>query len=267
MNRSIFFLSLLILGLFFFPACAPSGKSTESTFALETGLELKLEFTFLWLKTQNTGWVRVTSFEQRDGAPQKMSVQWTFPQLEKVPDTKDPRSEQSDPWEKTPRAEVHKRMVTGTIDVSQDGLMQTPGMKPPVLWNKTETESDIPLIWLSQKTFKELRTQKEANWRLDLLSNPLLQVSEKIREMQTGENSVTRLTGDKKDFYHLKINGEEVRLPVLLAHDTGGNTYTILDNPQNPLILSMRHSLLSSIWILPVYAGGGYNITEVKTKE
>ena len=82
-----------------------------------------------------------------------------------------------------------------------------------------DTLTNMSAVWVSNKIYNELKSKGET-----------------YIENMGDANPVKVLN---KDPYETTLNGKTVSLPAIYAEAGNGRSYTILDNPMNPIILDM----------------------------
>lgn len=141
----------------------------------------------------------------------------------------------------------------GTMTLAN--LVGSRAMTLPLFWPQGELFlSNSSALWVSDRAFEDLKKKRRSEWQLGILGNSLLgavqgtALLEKPLEAATAglqgdpekaQSSQSIEVWDKNSSYSLKVNGHPREVPTLIA----GNwlaEYTILDNPQNPLILQVR---------------------------
>lgn len=123
----------------------------------------------------------------------------------------------------------------------------------PLFWNEeTVSKQYSSLLWLSPKQYEELVTMRNTSINLGLFDTSISQVVgvtesvkafiEKIQngpEFQSETQDVQRVEADIKWInYPLMWNGKRIEVQAINAQNTFAR-YTILANPNNPLILEI----------------------------
>lgn len=158
-----------------------------------------------------------------------------------------------------PTPAFEKVSASGTI--LNANLATSHNLFPPAYWESREVNllSDASAIWVSDDAFLELTRTKTTSLNfgfLDQKAGTLLKNAgdakaalDAIRNQATGiekTKDVTLVTLDGEEEMPLVVNGKEIKVSVLKAHNWFGEI-VILNNRQNPLILKMT--------LNPLYAG------------
>lgn len=164
-----------------------------------------------------------------------------------------------------------KRQYVGTILGA--ALRQSHDMVLPSLWVEGERDAlGTGILWLSQDVYENLSRTHESTWTFGILNKELFGVVTssaaftRVIHQLTQESSKpiykdpTLTSADSPTVQKLKINGQEVEVEVVTAHNWLGE-FTFLNNPQNPIILR------ASIKTIPGARNDGffdYTVTELK---
>lgn len=161
--------------------------------------------------------------------------------------------------------------------VRTDGLANAERLLLPSYWPEGEydvSHTSDSVIWLSKAQYDELVTTRSSHVQLGLFDSTLKDVMDftesaksaldrlqgKIAATPTTNKDFTKLAA-KGDwgYYNLKINGQDVRVRTIEASNAFAH-YTILANPDNPLILKVA--------ILPWALGPGMftSLSELKNE-
>lgn len=106
----------------------------------------------------------------------------------------------------------------------------------PCYWQKGEYYTNASLLWLSKKSFKELKEKSFTEWTLSFLKEP----PKRFNNVKKDKLSLVKT--DATVFYTVKFNGKHKSFPVINAVDSFQNEYTILDDENNPLILQVAYN-------------------------
>ena len=158
-------------------------------------------------------------------------------------------------------------------------------MTLPLFWPPGELFlANNTAVWLSDKTFEDLKKNKHAEILPGLFGNALLGPLQEIKMFPRMVDQMTAaLANDPKigpqwstvkvvghEKLPLKVNGSERMVPVLEAQSDLAH-YVILDEVQNPLVLQFTvapHSSLSQLLFSPLAFLKGfvdYEVTEIQT--
>jgi hypothetical protein len=122
----------------------------------------------------------------------------------------------------------------GTITVKPDAL-HCAVFTPPVFWLGGETSAPGPLLWLPSDVTDSLRSNSSATMTLEPLASGL-----RMKTEPADSKGPVTLTVTGKGEVVIAINGVPTRLPAYKLVDDQGSTYTLLDSPENPLVLRFR---------------------------
>jgi hypothetical protein len=156
---------------------------------------------------------------------------------------------------------VRPKPATGTVSVSVLARKQ-PVFTPTPLWPGGEAEAPGAMLWLPLETMRSLRDRGEARLEVAPLAKGLT-----MRTVPApGEAAVTLMRKASGEAI-LEVDGKPVRFPVVKLEDNRGATYTVIDSPQNPLVIRFRFGE-------PAVAGGrrivygaqsGYDVVGLET--
>lgn len=114
--------------------------------------------------------------------------------------------------------------VSGSITVSPDAATGAT-FTPPLFWSGGAATGSGPLIWLAPSVVAALKTQKSATVKVGGLN---------------GQGQTVTLTPEGTGEAVLAVNGKKTRFAAVRLRDDQGSIYTLLDAPQNPLIIRFR---------------------------
>lgn len=134
-------------------------------------------------------------------------------------------------------------------------LQNSPDAFLPSFWLEGERDAlSGSIVWLSSDTYENLARSKSGTFRINLdnvPSEPFLNVDPYLKGINALQAEVKKVIG-RKDVYlatagdvttmSLKINGKDVDVEVLPIQSWFG-AFTVLNNPQNPLILEYKSTL------------------------
>jgi len=195
-----------------------------------------------------------------------MTFRWELKWEGQSPVAAAPGSPESQPTVEPPAQESYREEGTMTLaDMVQPKIMTL-----PIFWPAGELYlSNSAAIWLSDRSFQDLKKNKVSEWNLGLLGSslwgavPTAAIFEQLinKFEKSLENQPEKLVAfreikllDKSDAYRLKINGREQEVDTFIA----GNwlaQYRVLNNTLNPLILEVRlmpEASLSEIFFSPI---------------
>jgi hypothetical protein len=129
---------------------------------------------------------------------------------------------------------LRRSAVTGTITVKPD-VAHSSTFTPPALWPGGDAAAPGPLLWLAPEVTAALKTNKEATLRFGSLPNGL-----KMKTTAAEGGGDRRLTIEGHGEIVLTVNGKPTRFPAVRLRDDEGGTYTLIDSPQNPLVVRFR---------------------------
>jgi hypothetical protein len=181
-----------------------------------------------------------------------------------------------------PEAVYEDVVLSGTV--STDALDNAERILLPSYWPEGDYDvrrKENSVIWLSKAQYAELAATRTSHLQLGLFDSTL----QDILDFTDATKSILgRLQGKiaddttKKDFtqltaggdwgeYALKVNDTEVKVKTIEASNSFGH-YTILANPENPLILAVSlrpwalgPSMITSLQALKELVG--YKVTEI----
>jgi hypothetical protein len=189
-----------------------------------------------------------------------------------------------------PAPEYEEVTQTGTI--SSTTLANATTLQLPELWSEGDAGvSDTSLIWISQSQYDELVSTRSTQLSLGLFDESLMQVEEvttsltdyldKIKNLWPGETppeleqeesatSGLLTVQAESDWgeYTLLVDDVRTTVQTIEARNAFAN-YTILANPDNPLILELRLTPLSqgNLEVLSpsgfVEGFGGYEVSAI----
>lgn len=192
-----------------------------------------------------------------------------------------------------PEPEYEDAMKTGTLSSSSLSNVQT--LELPELWPEGEGGlSATSLIWMSRSSYDELVSTRSTTLSLGLFDESLMQVEEvtstlaeyleKVKDLWPGETteSDTSVETDTDDLltieaeqdwgeYTLLVEGTRTGVQTIEASNAFAS-YTILANPENPLILEIRLTPLSqgNLEVLSpsgfMEGFGGYEVSQMNDK-
>ena len=167
--------------------------------------------------------------------------------------------------------------VTGGLD--DMSLNSNHYLYPPAYWPPERVlASETSGIWLSNEVYEELTKTKEATLYYDFTDKMLYGqmaesniFSDAVKDLKISVDVISKTKDpDLTDVtatgtYQLKVNGQQTTVQVIQAKNWYGEI-TVLDNPQNPLILKLsfdpgqeavnaKNSILSSLL--------GYEVTSL----
>jgi hypothetical protein len=119
---------------------------------------------------------------------------------------------------------LHDAAITGSITISPDDAMQ-PVFSPPLYWSGGAAVAHGPLLWFSPDVMASLKTRKTATVTVAGLDGKGRQVT--LTPSGTGE-------------VVLAVNGQRTRFSAMRIRDDQGSLYTLVDAPQNPLVIRFR---------------------------
>jgi hypothetical protein len=149
--------------------------------------------------------------------------------------------------------------ATGTkqyVGAVLDGrLTNSPDILSPSLWTEGEKNAlGSSLIWLSSDVFENFSRSKSSVLRIDLDELPAqleLTKDPYVKGINALKAEVKKII-DRTDVYYatakdlstrkLMVNGKEIEVEVLTIQSWFGE-FTVLNNPQNPLVLEFKSTL------------------------
>lgn len=157
--------------------------------------------------------------------------------------------------------------ITATGMATSHGPMRSPYGNP----EGEAISTDGSLIWLSTEAFAELSSSGSTAWGIDALT-ALSSMPQFGSEVITGADMVLTMTNSAATF-DVRINGRKSQVAALVATDNYGNTYTILNDAANPLILQFYYSSEGTgligidmpFWALVKSLAPGYGVVEIRT--
>lgn len=154
---------------------------------------------------------------------------------------------------------LRARPVKGTISIAQ-GTVRAAVFTPPSLWPGGSAGSPGPLIWLSPEVTAALRANKTSTIRITPLPNGL-----KMTTSATDKPAERTLTVTGKGEVTLFVNGVQTRFPAYRLKDDLGGLYTLLDSPQNPLVVRFRFGSPAVVGDKSLLTGpqSGYDVIEM----
>jgi hypothetical protein len=179
-------------------------------------------------------------------------------------------------------------------NLSSASLADATMLRLPELWSEGDAGvSETSLIWISRAQYDELVSTRSTQLSLGLFDESLMQVEEvtsslteyveKIKSLWPGETVEEAVqeqtTSDlltveaQSDWgaYTLLVDGTRTTVQTIEAKNAFAN-YTILANPENPLILELRLTPLSqgNLEVLSpsgfIEGFGGYEVSQINLK-
>lgn len=146
-------------------------------------------------------------------------------------------------------------------------------LTPPYYW-KTGLNSDpASLIWLSPFLLDELDGAGETFIELNYENEEPLWWQEKFNEFELDPLEGIKLDNVYAEArYEVLLNGKNEKLNVITAKDAFKTSYTILNNPDNPLILEVKYfsgnakSSAEKNTLKNLKDLAGWKITEIRTQ-
>ena len=202
------------------------------------------------------------------------------------------RSEYDEKYKETPIGEVvpkkpealFKALVmkgdlsTSALDIGEEILL-------PAYWQDGEVQAvnDSTLIWISRKQYEELVNKRKTILNLGLfddslataagftdnIKNLLNKLKQDSEEAQDREDILSVAANEQWGTYKMKIDGKMQTVRTIEAQNWFGR-YTILANPDNPLILEIvlspasrgSFNIFTRAKLLEAFLG--YEVTEIK---
>jgi len=124
---------------------------------------------------------------------------------------------------------------------------------PPLFWKGGEASAQGPLIWFSPDLVATLRDKHTATMQIASLAG--------------GPPQTVMLTVQGTGEVVLSVNGRPTRFSAVRIRDDKGSLYTLLDAPQNPLIVRFRFGAAPSIdgKTIAFAAQSGYDIVALES--
>ncbi len=215
-------------------------------FDLAKGMRIAVSFTYQQEKKQEGASVIIRDITVTDKALESVGVEYVTPIFE-MESPKPP----TNPY--LPGAARKLRIVgsdSRRLLTLKNAMMNGDSILIPCLWPKIQEQTSSSLFWVSQKTYHDLMVKSPTPWALPAgMADSRKLVS-------------TKLNRDALDgFFNLLFNGRLLTVTAIRAHDDLQNYYLILENPRNPLVLSVRYGLYSDAQSM--FAGGGYDVKTV----
>lgn len=121
--------------------------------------------------------------------------------------------------------EWEDRLSQGTVFISNRNILEAKGYVNKKLFKQgMDTRSDNEItLWLSRKTFRELKEKKKAKCDIDRVPG--------------------KLTYEGEDAVSVEVNGSLVDLPAIKVRDDRGSEKWFLDDENNPVLMKyiLRH--------------------------
>lgn len=160
---------------------------------------------------------------------------------------------------------------TGTV--SGGNLRDSRSLFPPVYWKEGSSSAfGSGVIWLSQEVYENLAKAHVSTLKLGLEDGQMLDFASSTPELRRTvlnlQNEIKKVI-DRKDVFlttattdvrELVVNGKKTKVDVLVATNWFGEI-VVLDNPTNPLVLSMKIGTPGDINFGGLF---DYEITELK---
>jgi hypothetical protein len=129
---------------------------------------------------------------------------------------------------------LRREPAKGTISVKPDAAAAGV-FTPPVFWPGGAAVSPGPLLWFPSSVTDALKRSSPATIRIAPLPNGMKMKTE------SGEGPADQpLTLQGKGEVVLQIDGQPTRFPAYKLQDAEGDTFTLLDSPDNPLVVRFR---------------------------
>jgi hypothetical protein len=158
---------------------------------------------------------------------------------------------------------VRPNPVAGRVTIDAELLKESRAFTPPAFWQDGESKAPGPLLWVSRAVVDELRATKRSTIRLVPLENGLRMTGNPA----AGPDTLT-LSVVATPTVALQVNGKLVSFHAIKLEDDHGGSYTLLDAPDNPLIV--RHRFSSDTVVakkkLTAAANGGYDVVALRFK-
>lgn len=162
--------------------------------------------------------------------------------------------------------------VKGTITAA--GMAGARDAYLPLYWQEPgERVTDSSLLWLSQEAFRELKTTRRALWTPDIMTRLSLLPLVVLRQLEEEAADREIYLEAEEEFadYELSVNGERATVQAIVAYDSFGNEYLILDNEDNPLILRFTFNVVTTgvigidagVWLLIKSVYSGYQVAHI----
>ena len=189
-----------------------------------------------------------------------------------------------------PEPEYEDAIKSGTL--SSSSLASATTLMLPELWAEgAGGASDTSLVWIGRAQYDELVSTRSTRLSVGLFDESLMQVEEvtaeltsyldRIKSLWPGEITETQAPAETQTddlltveadadwgVYTLLVDGMRTTVQTIEASNAFA-TYTILANPENPLILELRLSPLSqgNLEVLSpsgfIEGFGGYEVSEI----
>lgn len=204
------------------PAAPPAKKAETVSIKWGANWKLKVRPAFSGQALpQGTGTVSVEAW---DGGPSSVSYEFPKATFGAVPQRVNAES----------RGAVRLEPASGHITVPQAARAASVFV-PPAFWQNGDATAPGPLLWLSPGVVGDLKTTKTATLTTSPLPNGLMMAG-----TPAPNPGPAKLSFVKPGMYVMEVNGQSVRLPALQLEDDRGCRYTVLDSPENPLVVSFR---------------------------
>lgn len=155
--------------------------------------------------------------------------------------------------------------------ISTKGLAASHEITPPFYWKEGSEIAETSLIWLGQEAFRELRSTRKISWNIDFLGHTPAWFAGKVQELRgKGVDRYELLAGPEFGTHTLNVEGKRSAFQVIDARDSFGNTFVILDDERNPLILKLTYNPVSAgaldVFGLGAFVKGvaGYEVADIR---
>ena len=174
--------------------------------------------------------------------------------------------------EETPTPETELVEETGKITAT--GLDDAHAALLPLYWRTGETTTVTSAMVLSGEAFAELSETRQTTWSPDVLTRMSRLSDDAIERIEAGVAHVDEVSlKAEAEFveFDLSVDGQSSSVQAIVAYDTFGNAYTILDSERNPLILEFTFDAVSTgfagfdagLWNLIKTVFSGYRVASI----
>jgi hypothetical protein len=192
----------------------------------------------------------VTVDEWEDGP---RAIRYAFPETSLATVTKEARAAGTGLLRATP--------VEGRATVTPESLQSSRAFTPPAFWQGGDATAPGPLLWVSRAVLDDLRRTHKTTIRLIPLDGGL-----RMEGGHSKESDSLTLSVVSTPTIPVSINGKLVGFPAFKLEDDRGGTYTIINSPDNPLVVHHRFGSTTIVGgkKLVAAAGGGYDVVGLR---